>query len=72
MAKSVVTDKCVKGSVNGKVRVLRKADSKPQLVIPSDGGKPSLAIIRYGNCECLPISKRVAEELLAAGFNYGS
>ena len=69
---SVVTDKCVKGSVNGKVRHLKKADYKPQVVVPSDGGKTSLVVIRHGNAESLPISKRVAEELIAVGFAYGN
>jgi hypothetical protein len=67
----MVTADCVKGSVNGKVRVLSKPDFEPEVIIPSNGSKTSLVVIRNGNAETLPISRRVAEELIAAGFAYG-
>lgn len=61
----------VKSFINGKVRNLKKADMKPQVQLPRDG-LPSLLVSRYGNCECLPISRRVAEELIAAGLSYAN
>lgn len=67
---SVVTAKCVKSSINGKVRRLRKADKKPGIYI--GGEKPALCVTRHGNLELLPISRRLAEELIAAGFSFGN
>lgn len=67
---SVVTDKCVKNWVDNSVRNLRKADMKPMIQLTN--GKQYLLVTRYGNCEALPVSKRVAEELIACGFSFGN
>lgn len=71
MKTTCVTKKCVKSVIDGKVRKLRKADGKPSVHIPRTG-KASLMVTRYGNTEALPISRRVAEELIAVGFGYGN
>ena len=75
---SIVTPKCVKSRISNKpvVRQLKKADFKPTVQIYHNGqnnkGRCYLATTRYGNTETLPISKRVAEELIALGFDYGN
>ncbi len=66
-----VPQKSIKGSIDGKIRNLKKADIKPYIYLPHKG-RPQLSVIRYGMSEGLPISRRVAEELIAAGFSYGN
>lgn len=66
----IVTQKCVRGSINGKVRELALPDAKPTVSVPRDAD-PKLVVTRYGNTEALPISVRVAEELIALGLPYG-
>lgn len=68
---TVVTEKCIKGVINGKVRHLKKSDYGLQVRLPS-GCKPELIVTRYGNTEALSISRRVAEELIAAGVSFGN
>ncbi len=34
-------------------------------------GQPSLCVVRDGDIHAFPISKKVAAELIAAGFTYG-
>lgn len=61
----------VESTIDGKVRCLKKQDFKPMVQIQR-GKKPVLVITRLGNTESLPISRRVVEELIAAGFSYGN
>ena len=58
-------------TINGKVKKLSKPDVKPCLKIPNDGSKPLLVVMRKGMLTCLPVSNKVAAELVAAGFSYG-
>ena len=67
---SVVTEKCVRGSINAWIKDLKKPDRPVTILIHGD--KQSLVVTRGGNSELLPISARVAEELIADGFSYGS
>lgn len=66
--KTIVTKQQVKSNINENFRVLKKSDWK-QISI-RNGKKAELSVCRNGNLECLPISRRVAEELIAAGFAY--
>ncbi len=68
--KAVVLKSHIKGSIDGNVRDLKRADMTPQVHL-AHGQRPVLVVIRNGNGESLPISRRVAEELIAAGFGYG-
>jgi hypothetical protein len=61
----------VKSSIDGKVRELTPADCSLTVTLP-DIGNPLLVVIRDGGTEALSISRRVAEELIAAGFSYGN
>lgn len=58
------------GGISKGIRRLKK----PQYVgidIDGNAGKPSLVVTHAnGDTECLPISKRVAESLIARGMNY--
>lgn len=64
----------VKSVLSGNVRQLKKADKKPLVNFAGDEprARPSLTVIRDGETHVLPISPRVAEELIAQGFGYGS
>lgn len=59
------------GGISKGIRRLKK----PKYVgIDIDGntGKPSLVVIhKNGDTECMTVSKRVAEALIARGMNYG-
>jgi len=41
-----------------------------QVQVPREG-QPSLCVVRDGDTHAFPISKKVAAELIAAGFTYG-
>lgn len=72
MNKSCVTPADVRqGGITKGIRKLYAPDSPLQVCVPGDG-PPCLYVTRYGNTETLPISRRVAEELIAAGFSYGN
>lgn len=60
-----------KGSIDGKVRNLPKADHRPTINL-FHGCRPQLTIVRNGNVGALRISRRVAEELIAMGLAYGN
>lgn len=57
------------------VRRLPPAD-KPPMVFLARGGKflrkPRLVVVRKGKQKEYPISRAIAEELIAAGLEYGS
>lgn len=65
----------IKGQVTDGIRNLKRADFKPYVWLRRDIGKkrpkPHLVSIRKGIVHSEPISKRVAEELIAAGFSCG-
>ena len=72
MATTVVASRDVKGRYNKKTRELKRADYRPYIHFDKhNNDRPSLAITRFGDHELLPISRRVAEELLANGFSRG-
>ena len=52
------------------VRQLPNQDRPPQIMLPPDSQGCRLVITRNGNTELLRISKRVAEELIAANFSW--
>ena len=52
------------------IRQLPKQDRPPQIMLPPDSQGCRLVITRNGNSELLRISKRVAEELIAALFSW--
>jgi len=66
---SIVTEKDVKHQISNTIRQLRKADRRPQVYLPKEG-KPSLVVTRLGMTAMLPISNRVAEELIAMGLGH--
>ena len=62
-------DQIIKG-----VRKLKKPDFKPTIQL-SDGshyGRHHLVVTREGVAENLPISPRLVEELIAAGYEHGA
>lgn len=69
-----VPESHVKSVLSGNVRQLKKADKKPIVNFAADEprARPSLTVIRDGEAHVLPLSPRVAEELIAAGFAHGS
>ena len=69
---NVVLKSDVSSLISGehKVRVLCKANIDP-FVWLSAGQTCKLVVTRHGNCESLNISRRVAEELISAGFAHG-
>ena len=48
---------------------LSKAESV-SVCLPPGVSQCKLAVVRDGNCKCFCISKKVAAELIAAGFPY--
>lgn len=64
--------------ISGKLRNLPKADYKPQvhISVKRRNGKNlaqhHLVTTRNGFVTLLPISRRVAEELIASGYSYGN
>lgn len=63
----------VKSNHAGNTRVLKRADSKPYIFFDRHKNwRPYLAVTRNGNHELLPVSRRVAEELLSTGFSPGN
>ena len=62
--------------IDKKIRKLSKPDFQPMILLPqwsSDRTKhANLIVVRNGETKSLMISKKVAEELIAAGFSYGN
>jgi len=56
------------GGITKGIRILKKPDVVTVIV----GPKPELAIYERGDTRVLPISRKVAEVLIANGMNYGS
>lgn len=70
---SIVDQKMVKDNLANGTRLLKKATYKPFIKVPmgkNDTVRHTLWVTRNGEVESLPISKRVAEELIAAGFDW--
>ena len=61
--------------IDDKIRCLPKADYPPTIHLPQWRNRSSHAnfvVIRNGEVKSLVISQQVAEELIAAGFSYGT
>jgi len=59
----------VLGLITRSVRKLEKSEGV--YVFLPNGGKTSLSVIESGDCRLLPISRKVAEVLIANGMAYG-
>lgn len=71
-----VPENHVKSVIDGNIRQLKCADHQPTVFLPHKPGSknpsPAMMVVRDGNSELLPISRRVAEELIAMGLCCGS
>lgn len=66
-----VPKKHIVSNITNRVRRLKRQDFGPQVRLQR-GKRPELVIVRDGNADSFPISVRVAEELIAAGFDSGN
>jgi hypothetical protein len=67
MKGDVMVTKVLPGGISRDVRRIEKPDNVSVQV----SSQPKLVVLEYGDVRCLPISRRVAEVLIACGFNYG-
>lgn len=58
--------KLLPGGITIRIRKIEQADNQPHVLAHL---KPKLVVTEYGDTRCLPISRKVAEVLIANGFS---